>query len=176
MLAILLEVLVFAGVMIVDLVSKALIMPYLLKQPSQSFAVWDNIIHFTYAENYGASFGIFNGKTGLLLAITGIAMALVLIALIFLNQKPKLLRYGLILLLGGGLANLVDRISLGYVRDFIDYRFLSTWFNIDFAIGNMADIFCIVGVILMAVYIIFDYKEGDLSMRFKRVKLCKPKQ
>lgn len=168
MIAVLLEVLVFGGVLAVDLISKSLIMPFLLKQSGSSYAVWEDIIHFTYAENYGATGGLFAGKTEWLLAITGLALVLMLTALVILNQKPKLLRYGLVLLFGGGLANFIDRVAFGYVRDFIDYRFLSTWFNIDFYIGNMADIFCIVGVLFMIFYIVFDYKEGDLSMRFKR--------
>lgn len=176
MVAILIEVLIFGSVLVVDLISKAMVMPFLLEQSGSSYAIWDGIIHFTYAENYGASFGIFNGNTGLLIGVTGIALTLMLAALVLLKQKPRLLRYGLVLLFGGGLANFIDRISLGYVRDFIDYRFLSTWFNIDFAIGNMADIFCLVGVLFMIIYIVFDYKDGDLNLRFKRKQLCKPKQ
>ena len=113
--------------------------------------------------NYGASFGVFSGKTTLLSAITGIVIALVLVVLIVRPKAPKILRYSLIMIFAGGLGNLVDRIAFGYVRDFIDYTFLETFFGIDFAIGNIADIFVMIAMGMLIVYMIFGYKEGDLS-------------
>ena len=113
--------------------------------------------------NYGASFGVFSGQTTLLSAITGIGIALVLVVLIVRPKAPKILRYSLIMIFAGGLGNLVDRIAFGYVRDFIDYTFLETFFGIDFAIGNIADIFVMIAMGMLIVYMIFGYKEGDLS-------------
>lgn len=172
MIAILFEVGLFALLLFIDLLSKGLIMPFLLEN-SLNVPLIDGVLELTYAENYGASFGIFQGKTGLLIATTVITILLLVGVLVLMDNKPRLLRYGLVTIVAGAFGNLVDRIAFGYVRDFIDYAFFETWFNWNFAIGNIADIFCIVGVLEMIVYLLFEYKEGDLGWRFKNFRLCK---
>ena len=57
--------------------------------------------------------------------------------------------------LAGGIGNLVDRIVLGYVRDFIEYTIVYTLFKEDFAICNLADAFLTIGVIMVIVYLIY---------------------
>ena len=157
------EILFAVAAIAVDLVSKAAAFDILEDVPGGSIAVAEGIFSLTMARNYGASFGVFSGKTTLLSAITGIGIALVLVVLIVRPKAPKILRYSLIMIFAGGLGNLVDRIAFGYVRDFIDYTFLETFFGIDFAIGNIADIFVMIAMGMLIVYMIFGYKEGDLS-------------
>lgn len=157
------EILFAVAAIAVDLVSKAAAFDILEDVPGGSIAVAEGIFSLTMTRNYGASFGVFSGKTTLLSAITGIGIALVLVVLIVRPKAPKILRYSLIMIFAGGLGNLVDRIAFGYVRDFIDYTFLETFFGIDFAIGNIADIFVIIAMGMLIVYMIFGYKEGDLS-------------
>lgn len=158
-----LEILFAVAAIAVDLVSKAAAFDILEDVPGGSVAVAEGIFSLTMTRNYGASFGVFSGKTTLLSAITGIGIALVLVVLIVRPKAPKILRYSLIMIFAGGLGNLVDRIAFGYVRDFIDYTFLETFFGIDFAIGNIADIFVMIAMGMLIVYMIFGYKEGDLS-------------
>lgn len=157
------EILFAVAAIAVDLVSKAAAFDILEDVPGGSIAVAEGIFSLTMTRNYGASFGVFSGKTTLLSAITGIGIALVLVLLIVRPKAPKILRYSLIMIFAGGLGNLVDRIAFGYVRDFIDYTFLETFFGIDFAIGNIADIFVMIAMGMLIVYMIFGYKEGDLS-------------
>lgn len=157
------EILFAVAAIAVDLVSKAAAFDILEDVPGGSVAVAEGIFSLTMTRNYGASFGVFSGKTTLLSAITGIGIALVLVVLIVRPKVPKILRYSLIMIFAGGLGNLVDRIAFGYVRDFIDYTFLETFFGIDFAIGNIADIFVMIAMGMLIVYMIFGYKEGDLS-------------
>lgn len=157
------EILFAVVAIAVDLVSKAAAFDILEDVPGGSIAVAEGIFSLTMTRNYGASFGVFSGKTTLLSAITGIWIALVLVVLIVRPKAPKILRYSLIMIFAGGLGNLVDRIAFGYVRDFIDYTFLETFFGIDFAIGNIADIFVMIAMGMLIVYMIFGYKEGDLS-------------
>lgn len=157
------EILFAVAAIAVDLVSKAAAFDILEDVPGGSVAVAEGIFSLTMTRNYGASFGVFSGKTALLSAITGIGIALVLVVLIVRPKAPKILRYSLIMIFAGGLGNLVDRIAFGYVRDFIDYTFLETFFGIDFAIGNIADIFVMIAMGMLIVYMIFGYKEGDLS-------------
>lgn len=157
------EILFAVAAIAVDLVSKAAAFDILEDVPGGSVAVAEGIFSLTMTRNYGASFGVFSGKTTLLSAMTGIGIALVLVVLIVRPKAPKILRYSLIMIFAGGLGNLVDRIAFGYVRDFIDYTFLETFFGIDFAIGNIADIFVMIAMGMLIVYMIFGYKEGDLS-------------
>ena len=75
----------------------------------------------------------------------------------------------MLLIISGGAGNLYDRIFCdGEVRDFIQYMFLDKiWqplFDSNFGVGNIADIYLVLGVFMICVYIVFDYKEGDLGI------------
>ena len=157
------EIVFAVAALAVDLVSKAAAFDILEDAPGGSIAVAEGVFSLTLARNYGASFGVFSGKTTLLSAITGIGIALVLVFLVVRPKTPKIFRYSMLLIFSGGLGNLIDRLAFGYVRDFIDYTFLETFFGIDFAIGNIADIFVMIAMGMLIVYMIFGYKEGDFS-------------
>lgn len=165
----LLEVLLIVGLIAVDLLSKQFVFAFLKTQPNQHFEVLKGIFDFVLVKNTGASFGIFDGQQTLLIVITSIAMALILFMLYWKRETPITFRIGLILIFAGGLGNLVDRIALDYVRDFIDYTFLYTFFGINFAIGNVADIFCCVGVLMLIVYVIFEFDEKDFLTKKKKI-------
>lgn len=164
------EISLFLSLVGIDLFSKWAISGFLASTAANHFVAIDGILEFTYVENNGASFGVFSGNRWLLLAITALTALAILVMLFMRPKAPKLLRFGLVTLLGGAIGNIYDRAVLGYVRDFIDYTFLKTWFNIDFAIGNIADIFCLVAVLMILVYVLFGYKEGDLASHKKLKK------
>ncbi len=123
--------------------------------------------------NDGASFSAFSGKTGFLIALT-VILTIVLAAIVMLNalKRPKtswFFRWSMLLLISGGLGNLIDRVFCdGVVRDFIQYLFLDgifqKLFNTSFGVGNVADIYLVLGVFMICAYIVFDYKEGDLGI------------
>ena len=96
-----------------------------------------------------------------------IAIVGIIALLVIRPNTPKNLRIGAIMIAAGALGNLVDRLAFGYVRDFIDYVFLDTFFGIDFAIGNVADLFLLMGVIMLIVYIIFEFKDEDFYSKKK---------
>ena len=136
----------------------------------------DGILSFSWVTNPGASFGVLSGKQGFLIAISVIVIIALFVGLVLTDEKPRLLRYGVITILAGAMGNLVDRIAFGEVRDFIEYTFFETWFNYHFPIGNIADIFCLVGVLMILVYLLFEYREGDISWRHKRLLLWRSKK
>lgn len=160
--AFIIEAVVFIALLAVDLISKSAVFKFLQGYDGK-YVVWEGIFQMTEVHNYGASFGIFSGKTQLLSIITGMVSVALIVFLIIKPKAPKLFRIGLIAIITGGLGNLYDRVVLGYVRDFIDYTFLETFFGIDFAVGNIADIFVLVGVLCVIVYIAFEFKDGDFS-------------
>ncbi len=111
----------------------------------------NNVFHLTYVENRGAAFSILNGKVGFLILFTG----LVLIGLCMLlihsmrNGESKILLIALAMVIGGAIGNMYDRIVLGYVVDYFDFRL------INFAVFNVADVFVVCGSILLGLYLIF---------------------
>ncbi len=91
---------------------------------------------FGNVKNYGAAFGILQGYTTFLIIVS-----LAVIVICFYYYKYKNLRLGLSFILAGAIGNLIDRIFLDYVRDFIDLKF---W-----PVFNLADMFNVIGVILL---------------------------
>ena len=115
----------------------------------------EDIFHLTYCENKGAGFGVFSNHTWLLSIVTILIVAAAIVYVFVKRPKEKLLNVAVTFMIGGAVGNLIDRIRLGYVVDFLDFR----WIN--FPIFNIADCFITVGAIILAVYVIFfsDKKE-----------------
>lgn len=89
--------------------------------------------------NYGAAFGILQNQRLLLIIIS----IIVIITCIYYYKKYKL---PLSFILAGTISNLIDRIFLGYVRDFIDFKI---W-----PVFNLADVFNCIGVFLLIYFLI----------------------
>ncbi|MGN0771148.1 MAG: signal peptidase II [Christensenellales bacterium] len=155
------EIGILVATLVIDLASKSLVFDFLADQKGGRYELFEGIFALQEAHNYGASFGIFEGKQTMLIVLTAVVMAALAVLLIVRPNLPSLARVGFLMIIGGGVGNLVDRIFVGYVRDFIDYTFLETFFGIDFAIGNVADIFLLVGTFMVIIYIIFQAKEED---------------
>ncbi|MGN0592955.1 MAG: signal peptidase II [Ruminococcus sp.] len=108
------------------------------------------ILDLTYLENSGAVFGSFSGMRWLLIAVTSILMAVCVWGLIRYHQRSKLLSLSLVLILAGGLGNLIDRLFRGgLVVDYLEVKLF------DFAIFNFADCCVVVGIVLFIFYILF---------------------
>lgn len=123
------------------------------------------VIRFTPVENTGASFGIFQGHTNTLSIISIITLAAVAAVLVFtLRTRNGWLRAGLVLVIAGGIGNLIDRYALGYVRDFVYFEL------IDFAVFNLADSGLTVGVVLILIYVIFYYRPEEKKTSEKAAK------
>lgn len=115
------------------------------------------LFQFTYVENTGAAFSSFSSSTTLLTVATVIILIGCLILLLTKKIKSKFMNVCLVLVIAGGIGNVIDRIANGYVVDFINPLF------VDFAVFNFADCCITVGAILMIGYqiyeIIRDYKN-----------------
>ncbi len=138
-----------AAGLVLDRITKAWAVSELA--PSGSIPLIERVFHLTYVENRGAAFGVLEGQRMFLLIVTGIAMCAVIWEIIRKRKTGSpfyLASLGLIL--GGGLGNLIDRASQGYVVDFFDFRL------INFAVFNVADICAVCGVILFAAYLLFE--------------------
>ncbi len=169
----LIELVALAVLLLADLLSKEYIVPFLMTQPGHTYKLIPGFIHLTYSENTGAGFGMLSGNTTFLIVITFIVIIGLLVFLILAQKQNEWLRASLLLIVGGGIGNLVDRMGLGYVRDFIEYAFLK-----NFAICNVADVFVTVGAfMLIVVLIVMLVKEGRKNQKeFEEEQRGKPQE
>lgn len=97
------------------------------------------VVGFRSVRNSGMAFSMLSGHGWFLSALTALMIAGIVGFLLVRVEEPPVLRAGLWLIAGGGLGNLYDRLTLGYVIDFIKLEF------VDFAIFNVADVCICVG-------------------------------
>ncbi len=117
-------------------------------------SVIEGILSFTYTENTGAAWNMFDGQRWILVGVTSLMLLGLLVVLLTGRFRlHKMANIGGILVVAGGLGNLIDRVWRGYVVDFIRADF------IDFPIFNLADCFVVVGAISLFVYFVFLYSD-----------------
>jgi signal peptidase II len=124
-------------IVIIDRVTKAAAVACLSTQ--NSIPVIPGIFHFTLAHNTGAAFSIMRGQTHLLIGVTVCAIVFIIA---HFKKSSALERFSLSLILAGAVGNLIDRVFLGYVIDFIDFRI---W-----PVFNVADSAITCGAVLLA--------------------------
>jgi len=158
---ILILVAVAAIVFVLDQLTKAWVTSTLVSHDIRQLI--DGFVRLRYTENTGAAFGILQGWTGALsIAAIAVIAAIVLSASRSGANNP-LIMVGLGLVLGGALGNLADRLTLGYVRDFIEVYnpHITTSDHIyTFPVFNVADSAITVGVILIMAVLIFGGHES----------------
>lgn len=116
----------------------------------EPIVVIKNFFNITYAQNTGAAWSIFEGKT-IVLTIVSFVVSCAMIYWLFKNKnETKIVRFSVLLMLSGAIGNFIDRLLLGYVIDFLDFYI----FGYDFPIFNIADsLLCIgVGVLLLSTF------------------------
>lgn len=126
--------------------------------PGQSIPP-DAWVRLTYVTNTGGAFGILQGQSLLILITTIIGVAAILLYYIFPPVNSWLLTAALGLQFGGALGNLLDRIRLGHVTDFIDFR---VW-----PVFNLADSAIVVGVATLTFFVFFIDREKASADRSK---------
>lgn len=132
---------IFLAALLTDQASKALVMKNMFL--GQSVPVIDSILHLTYIHNPGAAFSLLAGRTPVFVVISLIVVAAIIIYQIRGGVKKGLIPISLGLIAGGAAGNLLDRIRLGEVVDFIDFRI---W-----PVFNLADSAIVAGAILLSV-------------------------
>lgn len=106
-----------AGVVVIDQLTKAWLVGQL--QPGESMQVIGDLVRLTFVQNSGALFGLFK-DSALLFGIVSLGVVGAIVWYHASSGRSTLLSGALGLLLGGAIGNLVDRLRLGYVVDFVD--------------------------------------------------------
>ncbi len=136
-----------AGAILLDQITKLLALRYLA--PLDTFPLWKDVLHLTYVENTGAAFGMLKDQRWVFLVISTVALGGMIAYIALTKAKHPLEITSVAFIVGGGIGNMIDRIMLGYVVDFIDCRF------IDFYVFNVADSFVTVGCFLFVIMVAF---------------------
>lgn len=128
-------------------------------QKEGPISIIPGVLKLQYHENTGAVWGIMTGKTEILTIISLILLFLLLFVYFRIPQNKRLLPVQIIWLFitAGAIGNLIDRITLKYVVDFVYIEL------IDFPIFNIADNYITLSSILLLILGIFYYKEEDFS-------------
>ena len=148
---------------IADILSKWAVVEYL--KPKGSVTLIEGILDFTYVENRGMAFGLLSGHRWVFMVFTVVLLIAIAVFLFYYRREANLwLKIACGLVIGGGIGNMIDRVSLGYVIDFIDFCAFDFWVWV----FNVADACVCVGVFMLAVYLIID---GIRCEREKKLKL-----
>ena len=139
------------AVLVLDQFTKWLVASNLaVNQPVYPIPALSGIVGLTYVTNSGVAFGLFKEAGTFFIVIAVIVITVLVLYLRTLPKDQRLVRLALGLQLGGAFGNLFDRLRLGYVIDFVDFKF---W-----PIFNLADSAIVVGVVLLAVAL---WREGQ---------------
>lgn len=138
-------VLFIIGLVLIDQVSKLLVVNYL----SDKIVLINNFFSLDYVKNTGAAFGFFSGNIFFLVLIT-LALVIYLIYELKQNIDKKFNLVFIILIISGAIGNLIDRVFRGFVVDFISFIL----FNSQMPVFNIADIFVTCGVAGL-IFVIF---------------------
>lgn len=111
------------------------------------------IFSLTHIRNTGAAWSMMSGKTWFLICLPVVVCVFALIYMYKIRKTKKLEMFSISLFVAGGIGNLIDRIRLHEVIDYILFE------PVDFPIFNFADICVVVGVILFAAAMIFEEKK-----------------
>lgn len=143
-------------IILVDQISKFLAVKYL--KGNGAFVIIDNFLRFYYVENYGAAFGILKDRRIFFIIITIVVIICVIFFMVRYSRiLNKPIKIALLMLLGGAVGNLIDRVKLGYVIDFISVR-LPGGYN--FPVFNLADSFIVISTILIMFFVLTSELES----------------
>ena len=124
-------------------------------KPVGSIPIFENIFHLTYVENRGAAFSILQGQKLFFVAVTVFVLAVIIIAF----RKGWIMhftgKWALLMVAGGAIGNVIDRIFRGFVVDMFDFCL------INYPVFNVADIFVVCGGILLIYYVMFKHPEPE---------------
>ena len=149
-------IIVIAAAVVVDQVSKVLVIKFL--KDLVSVEIIPGILRFTYVENRGAAFGMLSDNRWIFMIISTLAIVALVVYLWKFRPDSILACLALSMIVGGGIGNMIDRVALGYVVDFIDFcAFPGLWMWV----FNVADACVCVGAGLLALWLIISMVQDS---------------
>lgn len=141
----------------------------------EPIVILDGVFELLYSENRGAAFGMMQGKQSFFFVVAVLVFAAAAFAMwrmpSWKNRRYHGLKICVMMITAGAMGNMVDRVTLGYVVDFLYFSL------IDFPIFNVADIYVTVSTAILLVLICFYYKEEELEFfQWRHGKTEKPEK
>ena len=140
------KILTIFSFILLDLLSKIFFEKY-FTLGHEEFSILFGLIQFTYVQNTGAAFGSFSDSTIFLTIISAIFVIAIVVFDVYYKKQNYLYAFSFSLIVAGAIGNLVDRLFLHYVRDFIKFAM----FNF---VCNIADICICIGALLLIINMI----------------------
>ncbi|MGN0465186.1 MAG: signal peptidase II [Lachnospiraceae bacterium] len=125
----------------------------------EPFVIIKDVFELHYLENRGAAFGMLQGKQIFLLLLTGVFLLFMCYTFYKMPSGKKYipLRIVGVMILAGAVGNMIDRVRMQYVVDFLYFKL------IDFPIFNIADCYVTVAAFSLFFLILFYYKDEDFE-------------
>lgn len=143
-------ILIIIASILLDQASKLIVLGFLDR--NEPFVLIDEVLRFTYVENDGMAFGLLGEHRWVFMLLSTLGIAFMLVYLWKFRPTSKLACIALSLIIGGGIGNMIDRVRLGYVIDFIDFYAFDFWMWV----FNIADSCVCVGAALLILYLLID--------------------
>ena len=115
-----------------------------------------DFFNLTYVRNYGAGFSILQNATLFLSSLSVIACFAMGYMLLTTDKKDIISKISYLLIISGAIGNLIDRVKLGYVIDFLDFKI----FGYDYPVFNIADSFITVGCFILIIKVILESRNA----------------
>ena len=140
-------------VLILDIITKHWALAALAA--GEGIPLLPGVFHLTYVENTGIAFGMMENKRIVFITLSVIILAALFIYLLKAPRRDAWLKLGAALVVSGSVGNLIERVSKGYVVDFLDFRL------INFPVFNVADIGVTCGFILFFISLIVGWSSNS---------------
>lgn len=145
-------VIIASGLLIIDQITKFAVRSRM--EIGETLPVFRGVLDFTYVQNRGAAFSLFQNSQLITVILPVITMIVGVMFLLYLRKKKeRLAELGVLLIMSGGIGNLIDRTVMGFVTDMISVG--------SFPVFNVADICVTVGCAVLILWVIIgDRKDA----------------
>ena len=133
----------------------------------ESIDIIPGVFRFTYIQNDGAAFGSLDNARWVFMILSTVAIIGILVYMFWKKPQDKLMLSALILIVAGGIGNMIDRFALGYVIDFLDFcAFPKVWMWV----FNVADSFVCIGAGLLILWLVLDMIRDYKTEKAKKAQ------
>ncbi len=154
---IILDFVIMCILIVVDQYTKALAVVTLKDKPA--IPIIPGVLEFNYLENRGAAFGMMQNQKIFFIFVAVIILSCIIYILVKTPPEKKyvIIHILLVFIAAGAVGNMIDRLSLNYVVDFIYIK------AINFPVFNVADIYVTCATFVLVILLLFVYKDNDLK-------------
>ena len=163
-------ILIIIASVVLDQISKLIVLGFLNK--NEPFVLIDRVLRFTYVENDGMAFGLLGEHRWVFMLLSTIGIAFMAIYLWKFRPTSNLACIALSLIIGGGIGNMIDRVRLGFVVDFIDFYAFDFWIWV----FNVADSCVCVGAGLLILYLVIDIIKDSKKSATEKLVIQNPEK